>query len=281
MAEAAWAAITRGDRDLGVRVLQRSIEAQRSGARYAAAAYTYLSTFWWSDPTNNYAIAKAGLEAAEAAGDVLGAVGSRITLSAQAMVTGHDDEALDQAGRALTEARRLGQPTLEAGALLVSGLALSNADPAQAITLLRESVDLTERFGIESERVSALSLIAALEARHGDARRALEALRAEIVSPVPWSWNRSDLYIGLQVFNRVGRPDLVARCYGVSRRVYPSAPAFFRKLNDDAIEEARAAVGNEVFDAYAAEGATITPDQLRDALQREIDELLAATDRAP
>jgi hypothetical protein len=261
MAEAGWAALSRGDPEAAEQLLRQSIEAQRCGARYAAAAYVYLSTFW-SDPTTNYVIAKEGLEAAEAAGDVLGAVGCRITLSAQAMVTGHDDEALDQAHRALAEARHLGQRTLEAGALLVSGLALSNTDPAGAITTLRESVDLAEQLGIDSERASALSLIAALEACHGDARRALEAFRDQLVSPVPWSWNRSDLYIGLQVFNRVGRPDLVARCYGVSRRVYLSAPVFYRKFNDDAIDEARAALGDAVFDAHAAEGATVTPDQL-------------------
>jgi hypothetical protein len=102
----------------------------------------------------------------------------------------------------------------------MSGLALSNADPAQAIAILRQSVDLTERLRIESERASALSLIVALEARHGDARRALKALRDQVATPVSRSSFRSDLYIGLEVFNHVGRPDLAARrMHGV--RVLP------------------------------------------------------------
>jgi hypothetical protein len=255
--------------------LHQSIEAQRSGARYAVASYMYALSFW-RQGADSYEIAKEGLEAAETAGDVLGAIASRIARSAQAMVTGYDDEALDQAQRALTEARQLGQPTLEAAALYVSGLALSNADPARAIAILRQSVDLTERLGIESERTMALSLIAALEARHGDARRSLEALRDEIVSPVPLSAFRSDLYIGLQVFNRVGRPDLVARCSGMTRRLHWSSPPLHQKFYDAAVEEARATLGDNAFDVHATEGASIGPEQFREALQREIDELLTA-----
>jgi hypothetical protein len=274
MAEAAWAAISRGDPNAGARLLQDSIEAQRRGARYAAAAYAYQGAFW-DDPIKNYEIAKEGLEAAEAAGDVLGAIGSRITLSAQAMVIEHDDEALDQAHRALTEARQLGQPTLEAAALYASGLALSNVDPAQGIGILGRSVDLMEQLGIEYERASALSLIAALEARHGDPRRALQALRDQIATRVP-ATGRSDLYIGTAVFNRVGRPDLVARCYGMSRRYYPSAPPLYWKFNREAVEQARATLGDDVFDELVTEGGSSAPEQFREELQREIDELLGA-----
>jgi hypothetical protein len=99
------------------------------GGRDTAAAYANLLIGSpWYDSINHYKIAKKGREAAEAAGDVLGAIGGRATLSAQAMLTEQDaDEALDQAHRALSEARQLGQPTLEAAALYVSGLAPSNA----------------------------------------------------------------------------------------------------------------------------------------------------------
>jgi hypothetical protein len=276
MAEAGWAALTRGDPDTGVRLLHQSIEAQRSGgARYAAAAYAYLSSFW-REGTETYEIAKEGLEAAEAAGDVLGVIGCRITLSAQAMVIGRDDEALDHARRALSDARQLGQPTLEAAALYVSGLALSNADPARAITILRQSVDLLEPLGIEDPRSAALSLIAGLEARHGDARRALEALRAQIAIRAR-SWSGSDLYLAMQVFNRVGRPDLVARCYGITRRVHVFLAPLYRKYTEYLVEQARATLGDAAFDQLASEGGSSAPEQFREELQREIDDLLAAT----
>jgi hypothetical protein len=158
--------------------------------------------------------------------------------------------------------------------LYVSGLVLSNADPARSIAILRQSVDLNERLGNESERAGALAFIAALEARHGDARLALEALRDEIVTPVPLSRFRADLYMGVQVFNRVGRPDLVARCYGVTQSRYPFLPPLYRKFTDYAVEEARASLGHDTFDALATEGASIGPEQFGEALQREIDELL-------
>jgi predicted ATPase len=274
MAEAAWAAFSRGDPDRGTHLLHESIEAQRRGARYAAAAYAYLTSLW-TDPIKHYEVAKDGLEAAELAGDALGAIGCRITLSAQAMLAEHDDEALEQSNRALTEARQLGQPTLEAAALYASGLALSNAEPARAITILRQSADLTARLGIESERATALSLIAALEARYGDARRGLEAMRDTLATEFPRPAFRSDLYIGIELFNRVGRPDLVARWYGVSRRYVPSAPPLYRKFNQDAVQEARAILGDEAFDLHDAEGASITPERFREALQAELDALLA------
>jgi hypothetical protein len=192
------------------------------------------------------------------------------------MLTEHDDEALDQAHRALTEARQLGQLTLEAAALYVCGLALSNADPAQAITILRQSVDLMEQLGIENERVAALSLIAALEARHGDAHRALEALRAQLATGVHWSWAVSDLYFAIQVFNRVGRPDLVARCFGMCGRAYAFLAPLHRKFTEYAVEQARATLGDDVFDELVSEGGSIAPEPFREAMQHEIDELLDA-----
>jgi hypothetical protein len=51
----------------------------------------------------------------------------------------------------------------------------------------------------------------------------------------------------------------------------------FKKFNDDAVEAARAILGDDEFHAHAAEGATIAPEQFREELQREIDELLAGT----
>jgi hypothetical protein len=64
----------------------------------------------------------------------------------------------------------------------------------------------------------------------------------------------------------------------MSRSPYPySPPGFYKKFNDAAVEEARATLGDNAFDAHATEGASIAPEQFREAMQREIDELLAAT----
>jgi hypothetical protein len=280
MAEAAWAAIARGDMATAQRLLHLSIEAQRHGARYAAAAYSYIGSLpeAGASPTEKYEIAREGLYAAEAAGDVLGAIGSRVGFAVHAMLIEHDDEALDQAQRALADARRLGQPGLEAAALYANGLALFNADPARAITILREAIEITQRLAIDSERVAALRVLAAVEARHGDPRRALIALRDELGAEMdPMLPFDTDLYIGTEVFNRLRRPDLVARCDGVSRRIRTWTPPLYMKFHDQSVDEARAALGEDAFEVYAAEGGSMAPDQFRAMMCREIEELLGLT----
>jgi hypothetical protein len=275
-AEAAWAMISRGDLEGGNRLLHWSIEAQHAGARYAAAAYMYMSfSFNRDDPYEGYTIARQGLDAAEAAGDFLGAIGSRIALAVDAMAVEHEDEALDYAQRALAEAREVGLPTLEAAALYANGLAHIISDPARALTLLHESIDLTERIGLQSERFAAFAVVAALEAFHGDERRALEAFHDQIAA-LPRIYPRADTFAGAQVFNRVGRPDLVARCDGMFRLLVSAIPPLFARFHRHAVEEARASLGSELFDRQAAEAASMPPEQFWQAMQREIDELLSA-----
>jgi hypothetical protein len=277
LAEAAWAATTRGDDSTADRLLHASIEAQRNGARYSAAAYSYLlqRTGWFETRGEGYDIAKEGLAHAEAAGDVLGGIGSRIAFAVEAMLQEYEDEALQQAQRALADARRLRQPTLEAAALYANGMALINADPARAITLLRETVELTQLLEIESEHVFALAMLSALEAHHGDARRGLEAFREQLASrTLPSAHLGIDVYIGVEVFNRVGRPDLVARCEGWSRHVRRYRPPFYARFYEGAVQKARATLGEKAFDEHVAEGASIAPEQFREMMLREIDRLL-------
>jgi predicted ATPase/class 3 adenylate cyclase len=276
LAEAAWAAYARGDHTTARRRLDESTDAQRNGARYSAAAYSYLLSM---GPPDAYNIAKEGLAGAEAAGDILGAIGSRIAFAIHAMVFEHDDEALSHAQRALGEARQLRQPTLEAAALYANAVALANADPASAMRLARESLDLTRHLGIESERVTALALLAALEARHGDAHRGLEALQEQLRSSTSFLYGSlgTDLYYETELLNRVGRPDLVARCYGVSRQLQRSMGPLYAKMREQAIQNAKATLGENAFDEQATEGAAMPPEQFREMLLREIEGLLATT----
>jgi hypothetical protein len=176
------------------------------------------------------------------------------------MLMDHDDEAFDQAQRALAEARELQQPTLEAAALYASGLSHFNSDSARALSLLRESIDLSERIGDEFGRFAALKAVAALEAFHGDEHRALEAVRDQIATPPGAKPVDDDAWTGAVVFNRVGRPDLVARCYGMSRRFRGTWPPLYGRLRRHAVDEARAALGDELFDQHAAEAASMPPN---------------------
>jgi predicted ATPase/class 3 adenylate cyclase len=281
LAEAAWAAMSRGDDSTGWRLLDRSIDAQRNGARYAAAAFVYLLMYQGWRPggyEEGYRTAHEGLAMAEAAGDIIGANGCRTALAAQAMLTGHDDEALELAQRALADARSLRQPTLEAAALYANGIALAKADPKHAIDLLRQAVDLTRRVENDSEQLAALGLLGALEAHHGDARRSLEAIRDQVNSTsisqyYEMYYVSSNVYIGTQVFNRLDRPALVALCDGHVRQKGFSISDFYHRLHDEATREARARLGDAAFEQHAAEGAAMSSEEFYVMIRREIDDL--------
>ena len=70
----------------------------------------------------------------------------------------------------------------------------------------------------ESEEGAILGLMACVEARHGDVREALEALRGKALWEVrnPGT-TMAPYYLGTGAFSRVDRPDLVALCEGNSR----------------------------------------------------------------
>lgn len=281
LAEAAWAANLRGDAATTQERLDRSIAETRSGARFAAAAYTYLlaTAAWrWQGQPNEfvgYEIAKEGLELAEAAGDVVAANGLRTALACQAMLCFREDEAFEQAQRALADARSLQQPTLETAAQYAVGMALMTRDPGAAIASLVETAEQLRRLEIESEYDSAMILITALEARHGDARRGLETMRAQLGSQHQGFFRSAGPYIGVELFNRVGRPDLVALCDGFWFHLGFTAPPFYATFHDPAVIEARAALGDDAFERHSREASTMDTDTFIARLLEAIDQLLS------
>jgi hypothetical protein len=109
--------------------------------------------------------------------------------------------------------------------MYANGMAHFNSDPARALTLLHHSIDLIERIGDEARRFPALAVVAVLEALHGDERRALEALRNQIATLPRYKLHpNADAWTGAQVFNRVQRLDLVARCERDVPRLGPALP---------------------------------------------------------
>jgi tetratricopeptide (TPR) repeat protein len=287
LAEAAWATLARGDPVAAEQLLRESIDAQRHGARYAAAAFTYLLRLvvWLRVPETRRQITDEGLAMAEAAGDVLGANGLRSASAVVALEDGREDDALQHAQRALADARSLRQPTLEISALYVNGLVLARIDPLRAIAFLNESVELARRMGVEGDETGAFELLANLEAQRGDSRRALEALREAALHSirVPYSIVVTPFYTGTRAFLRAGRPDLVALCDGQSRvrQHHPSRGASvlpaLADVHDQDVREARSALGDEAFQRYSDAGAAIPSEDFSQTILREIDNILAAT----
>jgi predicted ATPase len=284
LAEAGWAAATRGDRDLAFELLNRSIDAQRAGGRFAAAAFTYLLTGTWASATWQHRLefAAEGLVLAEAAGDRVAATGSRITYASMLAMCDRPVDASAHARHALDDARALRQPTLEAAALFACAQAQFGSEPAEAITLLREALETARRHHSEAEEGSILGLLAYVEARDGDAREALEAIRGkalwEIRNP---RTSMAPYFLGTGAFSRVGRPDLVALCEGNSRTTVldgSALTALWGKLHEEEIGEARTTLGDERFEELAARGAATAPEDFHPMLIAEIDETLDQMD---
>ena len=244
LAEAGWAKAMRGDLPAARTLLDASIEAQRAGARFAAAAFVYLRyQAVWLGGTEDFSRAYdetwEGLTMAETAGDVMGAIGLRTSLAGQATMLDRHEEGLADAEHALADARRLRQPTLEAAALYVYALALAKQEPQRAMTLLREALDLLRLLENNSERIPALGLLAALEGNHGSARRSLVAIRETILG--------RGIALLLRLESRPGRPGLQPRglagpgreCDGYATQRAATPPPFYADFHDRPIEEAR------------------------------------------
>jgi predicted ATPase len=280
LAEAGWAAAKRGDTDVALQRLERSIAEARQGARFPAAAFSYLLTVagWVGGEVADRQLEslREGLSMAEASGDVVAATGLRLAFATQAAATGSREEALVQARRGLAEAHALHQPTLETSALYVVSLLTALTDPAGALRLMQESAELASRHGIDSATESVFALLAYLEARHGDRRRALEALyeqaRAAFRSPLV---ARAAFYVGTSALTLAGRADLAALCEGNTRQLPTAAVArLYEAMRAEEIGEARAALGPERFEQLASEAAAMAPEDFNARMVAEIAALL-------
>jgi predicted ATPase/class 3 adenylate cyclase len=283
LAEAAWAAASRGDAS-AFKLLRRSIDAQRGGARFAAAAFIYLFTLagWENIATQDRVeIVAEGLALAEASGDVIAATGMRCAYASALMVygVGKNDEAVAHAQRALEDARALGISTLEIGALDALAQTKAQTDPHAAIALLRRAIELGHQHHSESEETTMLGLLAHLEARYGNQGNAIVAIREKVVAELRYPNSPYNGYpLGMGVFTRAGRPDLVALWKG-SSTIWGGAQRIGVSVWDSAfqeeLDEARAALGDEQFDKLAETGAAMTPTELNTLLLNEIDAIIA------
>ena len=283
LAEAAWALYLRGDRDAARELLERSVAEVRAGARFAVAAFTGLLGIegaiaaWRREGPGEwrgYEVAKDGLQMAEAAGDVLAITGLRTALACQAMLCGHEHEAFEQAERALAEANELRQPTLEAAARYALAMAISTRDPDAAMVLVGEALVELHAIGNDHEHSAALLLLAGLEARHGDIRRGLDAMRTALVHRLG-AYREAGPFVGAALFNRVGRPDLVALTEGfwVGHMLRP--PPYYAEYQASAAVEARALLGDAEYDTQAAEGSRMDNATFAEHVLVAIDEAIA------
>jgi predicted ATPase/class 3 adenylate cyclase len=287
MGEAAWAAARIGDLERTQALVDAAIEAQRHGARFTASVWTYAAMLFDRDMQSDQIALRRSEEAlarAEEAGDVLGAIALRsahaVTLIGWSVLA---NEARAHAERALADARALGQPALIAMGLLALGQALvTTGETERGLAMLRESRELASKINSTWQSVSTLAALAALEALHGDPVRAAANLRELLErfisrdDPTPVALGA--LVGALTVFCRIGHPDIVARAHGqlgaAPSLVYGTYGGYLGWY-EQAVNEARAALGDQRYESLAAEGATVPLDTFVDEMIANLDQYIA------
>ncbi len=288
--EAAWTAVRIGDVERAYRLLEGSLEAQRQGARFTASVWTYAAMLFDRDRySEDVAIQRAeeALARAQAAGDLVGTIALRAAY-AVSLIGWTDCAAEARAGaeQALADARALGQPALIAMGLLALGEALvSGGEVERGLAMLRESRALSEKINSTWQSVGALAALATLQAHHGDPLRAAVDLR-ELLNSFQGTRDYSligqgSLVAAVAVFCRTGRPDLAARADGHIRLTpFGAYGAFGGYIGwyERAVSEVRAALGDQCYEALAAQEAPHPLEPFVQEMIASLDELLATAD---
>jgi hypothetical protein len=278
MAEAAWGQRRRGDEQRATQTLLDAFEAQRNGARYSVAAYTYATTATaWRGRFHPPDIAREGLEVAEREGSLLAQTGARIAYAVTARLFGNETEGIAQAERSLIDARTLGIPTVVAEALYANGVAWCTADVDRALAYLRESAEISKDMGYTQGLAANFGLLGLLESMHGELATALLVVREQLqLAATDRAAMPTPFYFAPNIFNRCNRPDAIARCDAVwlSDRVV-TAPLFDR-FTKEAIAEARATLGDDEYDRLARDSADMTLREMHQYLLAEIEALISS-----
>jgi hypothetical protein len=268
--------VVRGDHDTGRERLVRSAEALGEGARYTAAAHTYLLTLASMEGhfDRAYEIAREGIASAEAAGDLVGETAMRSTMVMYSVFLHEPGEMRPEAERALRDARAVGASILEVVALHALAVVLSTDDPARAIELLHEADDLARRDGVSSEDGARRSLLAYLTGKHGDPDDALEVAGALVSAYSRSGPELRPFELGSYALVRAGRPDLAARCQGVGLHragARTRAGDLYSTFAQEEREVAREALGDERYEQELEAGRAADLEPFRTWLLSEID----------
>ena len=185
---------------------------------------------------------------------------------------GDDDAARAEAQRGLAGARRIGAPTLLAGALYVHAFAICDDRPDEALPAVEESVRLTDAGAGDTAYSPALTLRATLQDRAGDQAGAARSLRTAVVFEAG-TGNRHNMANAIRVAALVlaGRPDtfdaaatLAGAIAGPVLGVFPVVwftPSQQHRYQQD-LAQAAATLGTRRYTDAQEEGAAMIYDQI-------------------
>ncbi len=274
LSAAAWNALLAGDPD---RARERSEAILREDVVGFVAAAAHAQLAYAASIQDDYERAMAtladGLAAADARPDLPDAAVTRAFLLqaiAGTQITGGGDleSARAVASEAVRAAHESGHPTSIANALFMSVLAGWREEPDTAATSIDESIALVRAGANSIMYPMMLAVRALIDARSGDIRAACAGLHEAITcahdkGDIPALV--SSLDYAIQVLAQFGESEVAATIGGAVTETLGTIgglPTYEVPHREEALRQARTALGNDAFEAAAAHGAGMPLDTL-------------------
>jgi hypothetical protein len=286
-AVAAWEAIDRGDWERATRL---GLESRRLGASadYALMHLAYMTLACVDGFAGRVEPALAWMERAREHANAHG--GGAFYLSGYhgasaffSSVVGDFERGKAHADESLRLARETGSPSSTVAALAQVGYSQWRDHPGPALAALLESIALSDPGTMNVMISPARSLAATIEARNGDAPRALAHLRDSITHSVDEGDNTTIFSCydrAIRVFAFLGNDEPAAELAGAVT-VGPFASLSTIAVGpeaderDAALTDVRAELGDAAFEAAAARGAGWSYEEILDRILGEIDRMLS------
>jgi predicted ATPase/class 3 adenylate cyclase len=190
-------------------------------------------------------------------------------------VAGSHDQALELVDGVIEAAETTRNPYALSYALLACAIALFYTDPTRALELNRRGLELAERTGNRGNTTYLLSMVARLEARHGDGLAALRFV-GRAVRNYQDSGNPTNMATALGVaaivFDSMGRYESAAVAAGFGN--IPLNAAAMPELGT-AITHLRAMLGSSTYESLARRGQGLTLAEIAAFAYDQIDQAQA------
>ena len=173
-------------------------------------------------------------------------------------VPGSGGEAMDSADGLIEAAEATGNPHMLAWALTAHGAAFGDADPVGALNALSRGLVIAQDSGNRINASTLATVLARLEAEHGDTLAALDHLTLAIRNfhnAGDTTTIRVPLAILAVLFDRLGRYEPAATIAGLA--INPLTTATLPEITT-AISHLREVLGEVTYESLARKGETMT-----------------------
>ena len=188
-------------------------------------------------------------------------------------IAGDNDGAMAEADGLLEAAEAADNPYVLSFALLADGMALHDTDPVRSLESLRRGLVIAHDSGNRANESHLAANLCRLEAEHGDPLAALDYF-AMAIRTYHDSGNipmiHSPLGMLAAFFDRLGRSEPAATIVGFAL-VNPLAATAFPEIGT-AAAHLRHVLGDQIYEARARDGETMTPSAVAAYAYDQIDQ---------